>query len=74
MTSLRFVVPEVLLSQVIPSGEVRIPRPIATKMLFAYISPERSVVIPEVLEVQVVPSEELRMVPACPTITNVPFP
>ena len=60
-----FVVPEVLLSQVVPSEEVRMvpSQPTVTKSPFPYvIFPLSSFDVPEVLTVQVTPSEEVRVV------------
>ena len=60
-----FVVPEVLLSQEIPSEEVRMvpSQPTVTKSPFPYvIFPLSSFDVPEVLTVQVTPSEEVRVV------------
>ena len=60
-----FVVPEVLLSQEIPSEEVRrVPsQPTVTKSPFPYvILPLSSFDVPESLKVHVTPSEEVRVV------------
>ena len=67
-------VPEVLLSQEVPSDEVRMipPKPTVTKMLFPYVTSLSWFEVPEVLLSQVVPSEEVRMVPDSPTVTNNP--
>ena len=77
----RFVVPEVLEVQVVPSVVVRIvpEKPTTTKVLFPYAPPLSFSDVPEVLEVHVVPSDEVRMVafPRVlrePTTTKVPFP
>ena len=71
----RFDVPEVLLSQVIPSEEVRmVPEtPTATNVLFANPTPYRESYVPEILDVQDAPSDEVRIVPEMPTTTNVLF-
>ena len=66
VTPLRlFVVPEVLLSQEIPSEEVRMvpSQPTVTKSPFPYvILPLSSFDVPESLKVHVTPSEEVRVV------------
>ena len=61
----RFDVPEVLLSQEIPSEEVRmVPEsPTAANVLFPKVTPLRVFDVPEVLVVHVVPSGEVTMVP-----------
>ena len=71
-----FVVPEVLLSHVVPSEEVRmVPEtPTSTNVLFANQTPYREFDVPEVLDVQDAPSDEVRIVPDAPTTTNVLFP
>ena len=58
-------VPEVLLSQEVPSEEVSmVPEsPTAIKVLFALVTSIRVCEVPDVLEVHEVPSEEVRMVP-----------
>ena len=69
------VVPEVLLSQVVPlSDEVRMvpDTPPVTKSPFPYVTSQSLSDAPEVLLSQVVPSEEVRMVPDSPTVTNNP--
>ena len=70
-----FVVPEVLLSHVVPSEEVRmVPEtPTATNVLFANPTPYREFDVPEILDVQDSPSDEVRIVPEMPTTTNVLF-
>ena len=60
-----FEVPEVLLSQEIPSDEVRMvpSQPTVTKIPFPYvILPLSSFDVPESLKVHVTPSEEVRVV------------
>ena len=60
-----FEVPEVLLSQEIPSEEVRMvpSQPTVTKSPFPYvILPLSSFDVPESLKVHVTPSEEVRVV------------
>ena len=69
-------VPEVLLSQEVPSVEVRmVPHKLTvTKSPFPKVTPLRYSDVPEVLSVQVVPSVEVRMVPEVPTVKKSPFP
>ena len=71
-----FVVPEVLLTQIIPSEEVRMvpDEPTATNVSFANSTPYREFDVPEILDVQDAPSDEVRIVPEMPTTTNVLFP
>ena len=76
----KLVVPEELLSQVVPSDEVRIV-PIlvyqspatATKVLIPNVIPLRGFVVPDCFAFHVIPSEDVRMVPASPTATKVLF-
>ena len=71
-----FFVLEVLLSQEVPSEEVRmVPEsPTVTKVLFPWVIPKSCCHVPEVLSDQVVTSVEVRMVPLSPTVTESPFP
>jgi len=73
VTPLRyFDVPEVLLVQEVPSGEVRmVPElPSVTKSPFPEVTPLRYSHFPEVLLVHEIPSEEVRIVPEFPTDTK----
>ena len=76
MTALRlFDVPEVLLSQEIPSDEVRM-FPVfqtATKVLFAKVIPYKMFNVPVVLLSQEVPSDEVMIFPLYPPATNLLF-
>ena len=69
-----YVVPEILLSQVVPSKEVRmVPlSPTVTKIPFPCVIPTRFYDVPEFLLSQVVPFEEVSMIPLSPTETNNP--
>ena len=72
------VVPEadVLLSQEVPSEEVKIDplSPFVTQVLFPYVTPHRFFVVSvEVFVVQSVPSDEVRIVPELPTAIKVLF-
>ena len=61
-----FDVPEVLLSQVVPSEDVRrIPPgpPTVTNILFPWVTSQRFSDVGEVLEVHEVPFDEVRIVP-----------
>ena len=77
VTPLRlFDVPEVLLSQEVPSDEVRMfpLYPTVTNLLFPYVTPIRCSDVPEVPEVHDVPLSEVSIFPEFPTVTKVLVP